>query len=503
MQTAHATTARQGARVNVWPRNALGQQARNRPPTREVVTTGNPALMAPIGRVNLNALNSHDWKRQLSDFIHQYGRRRSNDFTRQASEETLRNRHDILFSTVRDLMVQDKNLRSLSQIKPRLLPKMFELWDQKGISKRAQINYFNQMRWFWRVCGIEVEPISHYAKYEGEFTINRNAERDKSWSGNGVDFDQVYKQMEAIDPVGARLMLAMKTYGLRLKESLCLKPHESDAGDAMYLSRGTKTGKPRAINFDDFGEEALRSVLGELKDKIDPESHLAWQNRSLKQAKSRMQYLARKVGLTKDQLGVTWHGLRHEFAIDQLQKLTGVEAPVRGGVVLNYRELSAARKKVSEALGHHRVKITGAYYGSFLSLERDQLRKFDASWQRIESAMQKVGKLLSIMEIDNLYWTGLHAAGAGNMTTGYEFVLPPGVGADICTHVCKEIADMVVSTTGYDCTVVPWESLPALKQQVCEVTAVPIFAAVGPWEYMKDQVLQQRQVREMLKRSRS
>jgi hypothetical protein len=59
----------------------------------------------------------------------------------------------------------------------------------------------------------------------------------------------------------------------------------------------------------------------------------------------------------------------------------------------------------------------------------------------------------------------------------------------------------VVNATGYDCTVVPWESLPALKQQVCEATAVPLFAAVGPLEYMKDQLKQQRDVREMLKKS--
>lgn len=498
MQNAQTTTARSGAHVYAWPQAKKGQPSKQPRASREVVTGANPALLAPIGRVNLAALDSPDWKRTLSDFLHQYGRRRSDDFSRQTSEETLRNRNAVLFSTVRDLMGQDKNLRSLSQIKPRLLPRMFALWDSKGISKRTQINYFNVLRFFWRVCGIEVEAIETYATVEGEFTINRNAEHDKSWGGNGVVFEEVYARMYAIDPVGARLMKAMKTYGLRLKESLCLQPHNSDAGSALFVSKGTKTGKPRVLNFDDFGEEGLRTVLDSLKDEVPPECHLAWQNRTLKQAKTRMEYLAKKVGITKSQSGVTWHGLRHDFAIDHLEKLTGVQAPVRGGVVINYLELSSARKKVSEALGHHRMKITGAYYGSFVTLERDQMRKFEASWKRIEPVMSKVGELLTVLDIENLYWIGLHSVGAGTKHTPYEFVLPPGVPNDIVQEVCKTAAETIMEATGSDCSVVSWESMPALKQQVCEANAVPIFSTVSPLECMQAKVAEAREMRKMV-----
>lgn len=457
----------------------------------------NPAIQVMPGRVNLAALKSKDWKRELSDFVHWHGRVRSNDFRRKASEETFRNRKDIVFSTVRDIMAMDKNIQSLSQIKPRLLPRIFQMWDARGVNKRAQINYFNQMRWFWRVCGIRVDAIATYAQFEGDFTINRNAEYDKSWTGNGVEFEEIYRKMEAIDPVGARLMLAMKTYGLRVKESLCLKPGESDGGDALHLSRGTKTGKARTVKFKDFGEDALRAVLDQLKGKVPEDCHLAWQQRSLKQAKDRIQYLARKVGLTKKDLGVTLHGLRHEFAIEMLEKLAGVTAPVRGGIAIDYRKLSAVRKKISEALGHHRPKVTNAYYGSFHSLERDQLRKFNASWKRIEPVMPTIGDLLTTLSIQNLYWIGLHAAGAGSKNVGYEFVLPPGVDADISGHVCKAIAEAVVQGAGFDCTVIAWESMPELKQQVCEATAVPLFAAVSPMDYMKDQIQQQREVRKL------
>lgn len=149
---------------------------------------------------------------------------------------------DILFSTMIPIM-KERKLRSLSQVKPRLMPRMFELWTEKGVSKRAQINYFNVMRWYWRVFGIQLDPIVTYAKEKDEFTINRNATHDKSWAGNDVDFLEIYEKMYAMDPVAERLLVAMKTFGLGLKESLRLQPHEVDGGNSLLLTKGTKTGR--------------------------------------------------------------------------------------------------------------------------------------------------------------------------------------------------------------------------------------------------------------------
>jgi integrase len=112
------------------------------------------------------------------------------------------------------------------------------------------------------------------------------------------------------------------------------------------------------------------------KAEVDPKCHAAWSKRSLKQAKQRMYDLAHKVGITKNQLGVTWHGLRHQYAIDLLESMSGAVAPVRGGnfTMLDYKQLAAVRKKISLALGHSRTKITGAYYGSFTGLNNQHMR---------------------------------------------------------------------------------------------------------------------------------
>lgn len=457
-------------------------------------TSINPLFTAPMGKVRLEGLTDPDWKKQLSAILHTYGRIRSNDFSAKTSEETLRNRMDILFSTMIPIM-KERKLRSLSQVKPRLLPRMFELWTEKGVSKRAQINYFNVMRWYWRVFGIQLDPIATYAKEKDEFTINRNATHDKSWAGNDVDFLEIYEKMYAMDPVAARLLVAMKTFGLRLKESLRLQPHEVDGGNSLLLTKGTKTGRARQLEFEVFDEDDFRGVLDELKDEVAPECHLAWSNRNLAQAKDRMRYLAKKLGLTKKQLGVTYHGLRTDFAIDWLKKLAGAEAPVRGGLALNYKELSAVRHKIMDALGHHRLEITGAYYGSFLSMERQQLRAFTRSWERIEAAMNEVGLMLMGSGVQNLYWIGARALGAISSQEPYEFVFPPETDDAVVLRLSAQICELVLGATGTDCMVHNWKSLPGAKQTLWEAEAIPVFKSVSPLDCMTARMKEQKLAR--------
>ena len=73
----------------------------------------------------------------------------------------------------------------------------------------------------------------------------------------------------------------------------------------------------------------------------------------------------RKAGVTKKALGVTAHGLRHQFAQDFHVELTDVQAPVRGGdACADPGILNAALFEIAHQLGHNRPAITCAYLGS-------------------------------------------------------------------------------------------------------------------------------------------
>src|SRR5439155_1446727 len=57
-----------------------------------------------------------------------------------------------------------------------------------------------------------------------------------------------------------------------------------------------------------------------------PSSHLGHPGLTLKQCLKRFDNVMRKAGVTKKELGVTAHGLRHQFAQDFHVELTDVQA---------------------------------------------------------------------------------------------------------------------------------------------------------------------------------
>src|SRR5262249_52597535 len=86
--------------------------------------------------------------------------------------------------------------------------------------------------------------------------------------------------------------------------------------------------------------------------------------KSVAQAKRRVYYVAGdKLGIKRTALGVTPHGLRHEYANDLYEAVSGERSPVRGGAILDRAVDMRARKAVTQDLGHSRLSITPAYIG--------------------------------------------------------------------------------------------------------------------------------------------
>lgn len=495
MQIANQTMGRQPGRGNpngYQPQRNAGTHGRS---AKVNVHSSSNVFLATPGQVRQDLLTDHNWPRQLAELLDAYGRTRKKCFKAKSSETTLENRRNILHSTFRMIM-NDKGFTSLSQIKPRHIPRIIEMWRASGVGIRAMRNYYWHLGWFFKLCGMNAPAIGEFASYPGEFVTSRAATRDLSWKGNGVDFDAVYQVIRADDPVAARLMLAIKTFGLRVKESVCLNPHEADRIHGLAITKGSKTGRARMLEFEHFGERDFRKVLDEIKSEVPPDVHLAWSHRTLKQAMSHVYWLMRKHGVTRSKLGVTLHGLRHDFAIDMLEELTGATAPIRGGLVINYRAISDARLKVSNALGHVRLEITTSYYGTFISLEREQMRRFTRSWQRLESCLQGVLDLLDDHGVENLYWIGKRSVGSDRTEEPFELVLPPGVEPQMAIDLSRKISEVVVGGTGCDCSVRAWESMSGSQQLLYQSEAVPLFsAAKSPLQVMEERLAEHQKIR--------
>lgn len=438
------------------------------------------AFAVPAGQVDLARLTDPNWEQQLDAFFRRYGLIGKNNRARKISMSSLDSRRTHVFSSFR-LLMRDRRLHTLSQVKPRHIQRLLQLWTQQEISPRSQKNYFSSLRWFWRMCGIAVKDIENYSDTHEDYRIRCAATRDKSWAGNGVDFEKVVKQMYQLDSVGARLLTVMRTFGLSMKEALCMQPHEVDQGNTVVLTKGTKSGKHRQIDLQTFDSGLMRQVLNEMKEQVRPEQHLAWENLSLQQARWRLNYLCRKVGLTKKQLGVTLHGLRHQWAHEKLQDLIDVRDPVLGGKPIDYRTLSGARQQIFEAMGHHRISVTSTYYGSFAAQNQAQAIAFVASWEKLAACLPEIVTLLNSCRVDNLYVCGIRAQGDKTMhNAAFELLLPAGVPASEALLVSRDISDIVTSSTGCPCFVHSFDALGTSMRQHMDQHAIPLFIARAP-----------------------
>lgn len=205
-----------------------------------------------------------------------------------------------------------------------------------------------------------------------------SAQRDKGWSGNGIDVEASIRAVAEIDPhVAAQLRMAM-AFGLRRKEAVMFRPFVAEVPDYalpascaaidryvsfLRIKRGTKGGR---LRFAAIRTEAQREALASAKAIARfPHSDLGRPGLSLKQSLDLFSNVVRAAGLTKKTLGVTPHGLRHEFAGDLYFDITNLQPPVRGSdPCCDPDTMRAAYQEVARQLGHNRPQISNAYLGS-------------------------------------------------------------------------------------------------------------------------------------------
>jgi integrase len=247
--------------------------------------------------------------------------------------------------------------------------------------------YYSHLRTFTRWIDKPdlLKPMSEYFGDPALYARSGITSRDRSWRAVGLNVEQVIGDVERYDVHAAASLWLMRAFGLRFKESLMLHPHTDvvtsqqasarpDAGVCegtladLYLDthRGTKGGRRRFIPVD---SELRRRALDYARSVVkNPSSSVSNPTLTLQQAMRHQRYVMERFGLTKRDLGVVPHGLRHEFAIAEYGARTGEEPPVAGGSTVERDCDENARVAVSALLGHGRIQITGAYLGSRASV---------------------------------------------------------------------------------------------------------------------------------------
>lgn len=164
-------------------------------------------------------------------------------------------------------------------------------------------------------------------------------------------------------PLMQHSLKAQALFGLRVEESLKIKPFIADQGKQLFIQGSwSKGGRDRYIP---ICSQAQRQWIDETKQLVK------YQNRSLipkdttyKTYRSRFNKACQRAGINH------CHGHRHQYAQQRYHKLTGWPCPAKNGLVKHQLTQAQqlvdrqARVQVSHELGHSRANITNVYCGS-------------------------------------------------------------------------------------------------------------------------------------------
>ncbi len=272
---------------------------------------------------------------------------------RQGSESTQANRRYMLNQIADQLWEMGYRGMSSRSLKPKHVEALVEHWKQEGLSVGTIKNRMNALRWW----AARVNKSNVIARSNDFYGISKRSLVSQSSRAREIGAEELAQIKDVHVAMSLRLQRA---FGLRREEAIKIVPSYADKGDHLLLKRSwTKGGRPRAIP---IRTDSQRSVLQELH-------RLAGKGSLIPGSKNYLQHLRTYERLTS-QAGLSkLHGLRHAYAQERYQELTGWPAPKAGGparsaLAPEQRAIDErTRLAISEELGHSRIEITRVYLG--------------------------------------------------------------------------------------------------------------------------------------------
>lgn len=360
-------------------------------------------------------------KAQMAMFFGEFTLRAGTGRARPVSERTRTLYADELIRMLDELREIRAGVQDIGEIGKTHAVKLIKHWGQRGQAASTIQNKISILRRFLTFIGKDSaipkgEQLKTWLNQQGvtaSVTRQNIPTESKAWDENQVDLHKVLAELSKESAITAMQLEVQAAFGLRMKESIQLNPQAADCATFLRVIHGTKGGLPRDVDFDDDPamREWQRDVLerAKLYAAQNRKGTLSIQGKRLDQSKAHFYYQCRKVGITRDQLGVTAHGLRHQYAARRYARLSGMGAPVTKNAPLHVTDEVrsadlAAREKVSRELGHFRPSITQAYTGSLPMMEKGRHQRIKDWIQRTEENIefQSAMKQASVVSV----WLG-------------------------------------------------------------------------------------------------
>jgi site-specific recombinase XerC len=272
---------------------------------------------------------------------------------RDGSYATQRNRERLLSLMADQLnMLGYRGLRAQS-LKPKHVEALVTKWRQEELSVGTVKNRMGALRWWAQKVdrrNVIARSNDHYGIPERRFVSSES----KAQQVGEADLERVR------DPHVRMSLELQQAFGLRREEAIKFRPSYADRGDRLVLKdTWTKGGKAREIP---MRNAAQREVVARAH-RLAGKGSLIPRDRNYRQQLRIYERHTANAGLSK------LHGLRHAYAQQRYEELTGWKSPAAGGPTAarlspDERRLDkAVRLQISLELGHEREPVTAVYLG--------------------------------------------------------------------------------------------------------------------------------------------
>lgn len=303
-------------------------------------------------------------KNQLAYLLERQGRQHLHR-DKRVGQKTDTARRAVLYQFFDELREQGFKIESVLNLSQKHIEGVTRAWEERGLAASTIQTRFSILRWLAKAIGKPglVREPTYYGLSPDTVARTYVARQDKSWTGKAIDPEKMIAEAHEHDEwSGIQLRLSYE-FGLRFAEAIRMKPWESDQGNSLIVREGTKGGLMRAIP---ILKPSQREALDEAKrfGKRSARGNLMPPGLTFRQATRRLRYACERIGLTKAALGVTPHGLRHQYANDRFEDISGRASFVRGGEAVKDDVEADALGTFVKELGHSRIRVGAAYVGS-------------------------------------------------------------------------------------------------------------------------------------------
>lgn len=292
------------------------------------------------------------------------------------STKTQLERRQTLFLAFAQLWEMGYRIASTGALGERHVKALIERWDAEGLVANTLHTRVSVLKVFATWIGKRglVQDIDTYLPKE-RIARHIATTDNKAWHARQVTPEDVIAEARAADPRFAICLQLQYQLGLRVKESIELKPAQAllPDGQTLEIYEGTKGGRIRRIA---LNTQAKREAFEQARDiaALNKTGRVRWPGMTWLKARRYFYHLCERQGITRARLGVTAHGLRHSSAQREYSLVAGYPTPVEGGAVGQITRAlhQLASSHVARHHGHGRQQVSGAYCGSYGHQLRNQ-----------------------------------------------------------------------------------------------------------------------------------